>query len=98
QVASAIEDHLLNALLLRALRNQLADFFRRSQVAAGLLLAFFVLTTSSCGGNHGYTFAIVDQLHVHVVQRAIDVQARTLVAPLQLLANAGVDPPPRLVF
>src|SRR5581483_9491651 len=43
QVAAAIEDHLLNALLLRPLGHLLAHFLGRGQVAPGLALALLAL-------------------------------------------------------
>ncbi len=52
EIAAAIEDHLLDALFLRALGNQLAHFLGRRNVAAGLLLG-----GQGGGGNDGYTLA-----------------------------------------
>ena len=42
EVAAAIEDHLLDSLLLSALGNQLANFLRGSHVAAVVLLLAFL--------------------------------------------------------
>src|SRR5580700_5943947 len=48
--------------------------------------------------DYGVALHIVDQLHVDVVQRTIDVQPRPLRCSEDLLANALVHVPPVYVF
>src|ERR1700760_5157225 len=89
QVAAAIEDHLLHALLLRALRDELAHFLRGRHVAAGLLALTLLRDRRSRGD--GRTGRLVDDLRVDVVERAVDVQARTLGGAGHLRADTLVN-------
>ena len=73
---------------LRALGDELANFSSGSDVAAVLLL--LALLAEGGGGGDGDAVEIVDELGVDVVERAIDVEARTLGSAGHLLADARV--------
>src|ERR1035438_5825045 len=98
KISTAIEDHLLDAILLGALGDQLAYIFRRTHVAASRTL--LALADFLYGGrrHQGRTLRVVDYLSVNVVHRTIDVQPRTLRRAQNLLADSGVDLLPRLIF
>src|SRR5579864_7987849 len=96
QVAAAIEDHLLNALLLRPLGHLLAHFLGRGQVAPGLALALLAL--GGTGKHQGLAFHIVHQLHVNMIQRPVHVQAQPFRRTHHLLADALVYSLPCVVF
>src|ERR1017187_1615607 len=88
QVSAAIEDNLLDALLLRALCNQLADRLRGGHVSA-VVFVRGLFAERGCR-DQGDAVQVVDELRVDVVQRAVDVKARTLGRSGHLLADAGV--------
>src|ERR1035438_5750419 len=88
QVSAAIEDNLLDALLLRALCNQLADRLCCGCISA-VVLVLGLLAERGCR-DQGDAVQVVDELRVDVVQRAVDVEARTLGRSGHLLADAGV--------
>src|ERR1700760_1094722 len=89
QIAPTIKDHLLDALLLRAFGDELADFLRGRHVAAGLLaLTLLRDRRSRSDGRRG---RVVDNLRVDVVERAVDVQAWTLGGAGHLGADALVN-------
>src|SRR5271154_4294757 len=66
EVAAAIEDHLLDALLLRALGDELANLSSGNDVAAVLLV--FGLLSERRGGGDGNSVEVVDELGVDVVE------------------------------
>src|SRR5258708_2833492 len=89
EVAATIEDHLLDALLFRALGDELANLSRGGDVATVLLV--FGLLTEGRGGGDGDSVEVVGELGVDVVERAVDVEARTLGGAGHLLADARWD-------
>src|SRR5215472_9687338 len=66
EVAATIEDHLLDALGLRTLGDELADLAGRGDVASGLL--GFALLGERGGRGEGDTVGVVDQLGVDVIE------------------------------
>src|ERR1700733_3776201 len=88
EIATAVEDHLLDALLSCALGDKLADFRCGGDVAAVLLLRG--LLAEGGGGGDGHPVEVIDELGVDVVERAVDVEARALGSAGHLLADARV--------
>src|SRR5260370_15298499 len=76
-VSAAVDHHFTYAGSLGALGNDLADHFRRRDVAPTLqiLLRFGVYRT---GGNQRLARTVVDHLRVNVSQRTVHTQARAL--------------------
>src|ERR1035438_4349712 len=91
KISAAIEDHLLDALLLGALGDQLAYIFRRTHVAAGRTIFALADFLYRGGRDQGHSLRVIDDLSVNVVHRTIDVQPRTLRRAQDLLADSGVD-------
>src|ERR1700722_10811257 len=89
EVTATIENHLLDALLLRALGDEFANFSSGSDVAAVLLICGLLAERRSGGDSN--SVEVVDELSVDVVERAIDVEARALGCTGHLLADASVD-------
>src|ERR1700744_3228761 len=86
EIPATIEHNLLDALFLRALRNQLAHLLRCRHIATCLQLRGL----GRCGNNCD-ALCIVNHLGINVVQRAIHVQARPLRRADNLGANAVMD-------
>src|SRR6266850_2353563 len=89
EVAATIEDHLLDALLFRALGDELANLSSGGDVATILLV--LGLLAERRGGGDSDSVEVVDELGVDVVERAVDVEARALGGAGHLLADARVD-------
>src|SRR5271170_814487 len=89
EVAAAIEDNLLYALLFRALGDEFANLSSSSNVATVLLV--FGLLAERGGGSDGDSVEIIDELGVDVVERAVNVEAWALCSTGHLLADARVD-------
>src|SRR3984893_16840071 len=89
EIAATIEDHLLDALLFRALGDELANLSSGSDVA-DILLVFGFLAEGG-GGGDGDSVEVVDELGVDVVERAVDVETWALGSAGHLLADARVD-------
>src|SRR5437868_14372651 len=89
EIAATIEDHLLDALLFRAVGDELSDLGCSRDVAAVLLL--LRLLSEGGGRGDGHSVEVVDELGVDVVERAVDVEARALGGAGHLLADARVD-------
>ena len=66
EIAAAIEDHILDALLLGALGDQLADRLGRSDARAGLHIAQRILLKRRSGSERG-ALIVVDQLRIDVL-------------------------------
>src|SRR5262245_51306154 len=95
--AAAVEHHLLDALLLRAARDQPAHFLRGRHVAAALELALHVLVARG-RGDERLARVVVDHLRVDVGPAAVHREPRPLFAAADLLADALVQPLPDLLF
>src|ERR1700726_4093632 len=75
EIAAAIEDYVLDALLLGALGDQLADRLGRSDTRAGLQIAQRILLKRRSGSERG-ALIVVDQLRVDVLGGAEHGQPR----------------------
>src|SRR5262245_27580765 len=95
QVAAAVEAHLLDALLLRAFRHQLAHRGRDRGLALALDARRQVLAARSRGECHAAQ--IVDDLGVDVLGAAEHRQTRTLGRTDHAAANAITPDAPALV-
>src|ERR1017187_1861707 len=84
-VASTIEDHLLDSRRHRPFGDQLADSLGAGQIAAAVRETRLL---GGAGGNQGLMLTVVNPLRVNVLERAVYVQARTLRPAAQLAANA----------
>src|SRR5258708_5323126 len=89
EIATTIEDYLLDALLLRALGDELANLSSGGYVATVLLV--FGLFAERRGRRNGDSVEVVDELGVDVVERAVDVETWALGGAGHLLADARVD-------
>src|ERR1700678_1012685 len=69
EVAATVKNHVLNALILRALGNELADGFGRIDAGAGLQ-AFPSGLLHRGGGNKRCALIVIDHLCVDVLGRA----------------------------
>ena len=98
QIAPAVKHHLLDTFFFGPLRDQLPNLFGRRQVPARLLLALGLLATRRRGGHKSHAIAVVNELGVDMIQRAINIEARTPLTALKPLANASVNPSPYCIF
>src|SRR5882757_6037842 len=69
EIAAAVEDYPLDSLFNGTLGHQLAHFFGRCDVAAGLHLG-----SKAGGGEECLALGVVNYLGVDVVERTVDVQ------------------------
>src|SRR5271154_4933899 len=95
-VAPAIEYSFSNAFFFRQFGNLFADPLRRRHVAAGDARIFTVVGCGSC--DQSDALQVVDQLHINMIQRPVDIQPRTLRRTNYLLADTIVHPLPRLIL
>src|SRR5579859_2714344 len=86
-VSAAIEYDFFNASSFGAFGNGLADDFGCRNVAAALQ-RFLGLAVIGAGGDDGLSGAVVNDLGVDVVERAIHAKARTLLGAHHSKANA----------
>src|SRR5713226_10346218 len=91
QIATAVEDHVCDSLGHRPLRDRLADSLGSLNVAAR---GASQLLLDSRGRNQGLGTLVVYDLHVDVVQAAIDCQTWTRGCPPDLPADPLMDSGP----
>src|SRR5579859_340840 len=96
EISAAVEDHFADALLFGLLCDALADGLGRGQVAARSLLALFAQI--GAGREQSLALHVVNELHVDMVERAVNVQARPLSGARHLFADALVNAQPDFIL
>src|SRR5580704_7239664 len=92
-VTAAIEHNFGNSLSLGTFGDGFAHGLGCGDVSASAPLAL-LSTLGRMSRDQGFALEVVDQLYVNVIQRAIDVQPRTLGGAEDLLADAFVNVTP----